>query len=475
MVRTIFKWGMMVLGCLIIVYGIWIGVAMSRTATISVDYVAAINEKAAAIPESQQAWPLYREAGIALRGAQEPDGNLFSEDDVEIPNWPTDVGWEHYQTWLDGHIETLETILAGAVMRGSGFIISGGIAEEDRELWPDQYLSEQTEPADDGSFLNVLMPQLGHHRAMARLLMFDAKAAAYEGDAQRCKLNIEAAFSLALHAREHPLLISDLVSLSIVNLTLTTMSDIFSHEPFLFDTAMLADFKHRLETLGASLDVRFEGERYLILDLLQRMYTDDGNGDGSLVPTGITAKMELLSSVSNTQSTSLLPAFAIPFSDIFQASRKELLDEYDRRLAFIEAFKGTPIVELKQSVFPPQLHGPLGSPITGKYFLLELLMPALDKTIIHLRYAKGHVGGILATIYAIEQYQSTGSWPTSLGGAGIIDEWSGKSLLIVQGETHPVIYSVGSDQDDDGGVYHREARDWNSGVDGDWVIWPTSE
>ena len=102
-------------------------------------------------------------------------------------------------------------------------------------------------------------------------------------------------------------------------------------------------------------------------------------------------------------------------------------------------------------------------------------MPALDKTIIHLRYAKGHVGGILATIYAVEQYQSTGSWPTSLGGAGIIDEWSGKSLLIVQGETHPVIYSVGSDQDDDGGVYHREARDWNSGVDGDWVIWPTSE
>ena len=98
MVRTIFKWGMMVLGCLIIVYGIWVGVAMSRTATISVDYVAAINEKAAAIPESQQAWPLYREAGIALRAAQEPEGNLFSEDDVEFGIFEVGLGGRYDAT-----------------------------------------------------------------------------------------------------------------------------------------------------------------------------------------------------------------------------------------------------------------------------------------------------------------------------------------------------------------------------------------
>jgi hypothetical protein len=238
---------------------------------------------------------------------------------------------------------------------------------------------------------------------------------------------------------------------------------------------MLADFKLRLETMDASLEIRFEGERYLILDLLQRMYTDDGNGDGLLIPNGAAEKVEMLTSVSSTQSTGLLPALAIPFCDIFQASRKELLVEYDRRLALIEDFKGTPIFELKQSGFPPHTYSPPGSPITGKYFLLDMLMPALDMTILQTRYTKGHVGGVLATIYAIKQYQSTGSWPASLGGAGIIDEWSGKPLLIVQGETHPVIYSVGTDQDDDGGISHRNARGWNLGIDGDWVIWPPPE
>ena len=51
-----------------------------------------------------------------------------------------------------------------------------------------------------------------------------------------------------------------------------------------------------------------------------------------------------------------------------------------------------------------------------------------------------------------------------------------KPFLILQGETHPVIYSVGADQDDDGGqASQRYARGWDSGTDGDWVIWPPQE
>lgn len=475
MFRTLGKWVAIVVGSLLVVYGIWVVVAMNRAATISVDYVALLNETAAAIPEDQRAWPQYREAGIALHAAGEPSINLFYDDDVAIPKWPTDAGWELYQSWLDGHVETLVTIRAGAAKIGSGFILSGEIAKEDKELWPVLYLSEQSEVANDGNVMNMQIPQLGHHRAMARLLMFDAKAAAYECDTQRCKQNIEAVFSLALHVREHPLLISDLVSLSLVNLTLKTMSDIFSHEPFLFDTSMLSDFKQLLETMEESLEIRFEGERCFMLDLLQRMYTDDGNGDGSLVPTGLAAKMELLTNGSSTQSSSFLLAFAIPFCDMFQASRNELLREYDRRLSLIEDAKGTPIVALKQSGFPPQMYVGPGSPVTQKYYLLELLMPALDQTILQTRYTKGHVDGVLAIIYAVEHYQLTGSWPTSLDAIGVIDEWSGNPLRIVQGETHPVIYSVGSDQDDDGGRNHREARGWNWNIDGDWVMWPPQE
>ena len=64
---------------------------------------------------------------------KDPESRYFYDNEIEIPtSWPTDAGWEHYQIWIDGHLETLNTIRAGAAMKGSGFILSGGIAEEDQ-------------------------------------------------------------------------------------------------------------------------------------------------------------------------------------------------------------------------------------------------------------------------------------------------------------------------------------------------------
>ena len=101
-------------------------------------------------------------------------------------------------------------------------------------------------------------------------------------------------------------------------------------------------------------------------------------------------------------------------------------------------------------------------------------------TVLQTAYTRGHVNGILTAMYAIKEYQSTGSWPISLENASVIDEWSGTPFQIAQGESHPVIYSVGVDQDDDGGEHHRDAKGWEAGVittitDGDWVIWPPND
>ncbi|MBI69217.1 MAG: hypothetical protein CMJ38_04225, partial [Phycisphaerae bacterium] len=63
------------LGLIILIYGVWVFVAVQRTATITVDYKAKINEVAAAIPQDDRAWPLYREASIALR--LDPEPNIY--------------------------------------------------------------------------------------------------------------------------------------------------------------------------------------------------------------------------------------------------------------------------------------------------------------------------------------------------------------------------------------------------------------
>ena len=464
------------------IYGAWVFVAANRVPTIAVDYVKEINSTAARVPAEDRAWPHYRMAGIKLRAYPEPV--ISFEEHEDSPEYPLDEGWAYYQEWLDSHQDTLDFIRLGASKSGMGFIASGKIAEEDKELWPDQYESQQAESSEEKQLLlEVLLPQLSHHRAMSRLLAYDIKASAHLGDSRKCKDDIDAMVAIATHIREHPLLLNDLISLSTFNLLFSTMSEIFSHEPMLFDAFMLEEIKNKLITIRGLLDVRFTGERYFMLDLLQRIYTDNGNGDGLLIPIEAADNLAMLEMVSNTstfnQTIGFLPAVFSPILDIVHPPRKEVLAEYDRRLGIIESKRGLSLFKLSKIAKPfleTTVHSGQ-SPLFNKHFLIDLLMPALDKPLLASRYTHGYLDGVIATIYAIQTYQLTGFWPTSLEDAGVLDEWSGEPLLILHGDTHPIIYSVGSNQKDDGGIHNRYAKKWSSNeiYDGDWVMWPQND
>ncbi|MEE2912698.1 MAG: hypothetical protein VX436_02720 [Planctomycetota bacterium] len=71
------KWASVLICCFVLLYGVLVVLATKRTATISVDYVEIINEKATAVPVDQRAWPHYREASIALRNRPEPGASVF--------------------------------------------------------------------------------------------------------------------------------------------------------------------------------------------------------------------------------------------------------------------------------------------------------------------------------------------------------------------------------------------------------------
>ena len=143
---------------------------------------------------------------------------------------------------------------------------------------------------------------------------------------------------------------------------------------------------------------------------------------------------------------------------------------------------------------------------------LVRLMPAVDHATLQHHYVRGGRDGILAAI-AIELYRRRhATWPESLGAltpsllpAVPIDRFDGQPLRYRIVEGRPVIYSIGSDLDDDGGrpalrqadgkPENAAARKWRSREaveqarrqrnfdqassnwlpDGDWVIWPPSE
>lgn len=376
-----FKWGAIAFGFIVLIYFVWVLIAINRSATISVDYVALLNEKAAAVPENQRAWPFYRDAGIALRKIPMPS-EVYIEEEIEEPNWPDEEGWNHVKEWLLQHDKTLEYIHSASALNGMGYILDGKVAEEDKELFPDQYASQQTLPLHDGFLVSILLPQFSPMRHMAKLLAADAKDAAISGDALRCEEDLRTMLSLGTHVREHPLLINDLVSFSIYNLAFTTLQEVLDKTPELLMQEQLELLVNELQALDNQLAIRFEGEQMFFLDLLQRMYTDDGNGDGSIAPLDgreVFSQFEAVTVKSN--SISLLPALFAPIVDLCFASRKEMREEYARRIAyFVQAQEEALEKQPGEYIFPTQPWAQSTSTI-NPYFLMDYITPTYDRAI----------------------------------------------------------------------------------------------
>ena len=477
MLKKLFIWFCFIFFAAILVYAGWIVVVMNRSATISVDYIAKVSEVANAVIEEERAWPLYREVGIALKNNPMPS-SVFIDNELPEPAWPSDEGWSYLDSWLSAHKKNINTIHAATNKTGFGFLLSDKISETDKELWPESFLRNISRQ-ETGLMLNVLMPHFAPMRAMARALSIDAKSAAFYGDSDRCLQDINSMLKLGTHIREHPILIADLVSFSIYSIAFQTIGDILEHEPKLFTSDQFFLLENNLSSLDGQLKIRLEGERYFMFDLLQRVYSDNGSGDGRVVPLAIDVFRSLGDDGNFFLGTSApLWFFSTPFiplSDILHASRKEMLAEYNRRVDKLEALIGVPLFEIKEnpSLLTNEYQPPLS--VFDTYFLVNLITPALDRAIMQVEIVRGKRDATLAALFAVQMHISTGKWPVDLAKAETIDVWSGNPLLIKLQDGQPIIYSVGFNQKDDGGIHDRRALNWSDDSKNDWVFWPTPE
>ena len=79
--------------------------------------------------------------------------------------------------------------------------------------------------------------------------------------------------------------------------------------------------------------------------------------------------------------------------------------------------------------------------------------------------------------------RSEGEWPTKLDqlkdkwiDRTPIDRLNGKPLSFAIKDDAPVVYSIGHDGDDDGGVNTDSSAPWlDQQGDGDWVLWPSND
>jgi hypothetical protein len=510
------RFGWMSAAALLLVYlaaGLWM--AAGRP-SITTDYLAVINKSAAAVPADQRAWPLYRDALLDIGVSLIPQSSL-NLPVYEAIGKAEDESPKDLEKLLTEHAGSIAKLREAAKRPSLGFVAANSyvnFTEKDRALFrvklePEQIEAAKHETLKNRWLMSTLVPHLALLRSSALLLSWDARRAASAGDGNTALTDVTAMFAVSRHCEEIPFLICMLVGEAIQQRALATIRETMSQHPALWNDGQLRDLAHQMAASKIDWERGMEGERIGFYDSLQRVYTDDGHGDGRLAlqVTKDQNLFQLLNSVTTnaTHSESMLanPGIALltlPAANIAVAGRKEMTDVYER-------LQGRALARLNAPYWTwaggPSLDEEMKSLKTGlvgrfRYLFVLLMTPSYDRFLNRVAASEGNRDGVYIGL-ALELYhRQHGKWPASLDEMSPqmlpkvpIDPINGKPLHYKIVNDRPLVYSVGVDGDEDGARLaknkegetrpeYAEPNHFDPGTvtppetNGDWVLWTTA-
>ncbi len=462
---------------------------------ISRNFTAEYNETIEQIPEKDRAWNLYMETYA----------KLDRHPVTDLHGWPT-IAPEHPRyaeavEYLGTQQDVLDLVHRAADRPRLGSLFSDALdprlVDADNARNPEANIEYQN-PSENPLFINILLPELGHMRGLAQLLMFDAHVAARAGESDRVVRDIRSMLGLAEHAADRPVIIANLVGIAIHAVATRTTAEIIHSYPALFTDEQLRDLAHRQAAfMDGDPRVDLTGERWFFEDVVQRVYTDDGNGNGHITAEGMRQVISMMS-FSDDGMSQLGPAPLAPITAAIVADRADMVAKYDELMTQMEHNAQLPMWEYDARNTPDAEIGSLQSKVLHqtRYLLIGILMPAIDKASQAAEVATQRRDGLLTGI-ALELYKRDhGNYPDTLDDlmpayipAVPPDRFTGKPLHYALVDGQPRLWSIGADRNDDNGVAptgestaeHRwlpldRARE-NENIspdryDGDWLLWP---
>jgi hypothetical protein len=456
----------------------------------TVDYVAELNTPIIATPINQRAWPIYREV-LAENGDPDRYPRGYRPEDKE--EWPA------AKKWIEEHPKAVEKIRRAANKPTMGFVLGRGGSADDlaRERKDNIPLSLGKSVAElDSSLVQILLPHLNHLRSFARTLAADAELVRQASDGPRLRDNLMALANMGKQiSADNSIVITGLLAIGVHALALDVISDTLETSPELLSDDEWRDLAHRLSEPRVAGDfISFKGERMFLYDLVQRTYTNDGDGDGRFTAAGLRTLRAVTWAFSqdpNDSDVPLIESATAPAGLLVMASRRDLIDRYDRIMDAYEAALHRPLRE--QSV-PPADAGlkdlRLSTLDQMRYRLLLVMAPSFNRTLVTAERTLARRDGVQIGI-ALELYRRRhGAWPQALAElspamlpAVPVDPITGGPLHYRIVDGRPVVYSVGGDRDDDGGRSPLRdgkpdpmlAAEWHNvppQAEGDWVLFP---
>ncbi len=451
------------------------------------NYVASVNQRVEKTPPEDRAWPMYRRALVGL-------GPLWRQE-LPAPRFEAGPGaneWQFLAESVAEHQTELEWIRQGAAKPELGFLIGANGSLRDPELWPD--LKPEIDPVTGQELTSVQLPPLQALRNLGNLLRADAVLARQARDEKRLLRDMNSLLGLSHQVGDHAPLLCGMVSLSIYDAALDQIEQTLRNDPALIENENWIALAQRLSRPKVAGDmITLDMERMSFEDMLQRSFTDDGSGNGRLTPQGVAY---FRGSIPGNKNSWLGKALQPP-AVLLVASRQTLAKEYARLADRAAANLRLPMRDIDWRSVQEDLNASSRSAL-GWMGTALLTSSRFSQETTELKL--GRRDGLLAAIGLEVFRREHGRYPDDLNALVPqllpevpADRITGEPVRFRIEDSHPLIYSVGADRNDDGGrtarpedarISNRQgarnktqiAAVWETSPepapDGDWVLYP---
>ena len=339
---------------------------------LAFDPVVAMNAGFADVPVEDRGWPEMRKALVAMHA-----------DDPQAPELLREASRCEVLGFYAGHPEDF--------------------SPEDRELWPEKFsdeeLSVDANPWSwERSAIAIQLPHLADFREAALYLKDHALEQGEGGSLE----DLRAMRRLSVLCHEQPTLINQLVGMAILALEVDTMSHLLEDHGTTYSDEVLELFEVELDLALAALSpLSLQGEQIMFDDVLQRMYSDDGAGNGIFIggSDALSDGMEFMGFPDRRRTT--VDTVVAPFLAQWMPDRQTTRELYAAMMAEQVQFCKAPLWDRPED---SQFEG-TGNPI------IDLTLPALTKAIDQVQLKRMEIEAMSLVVAAYRERTRTGAFP----------------------------------------------------------------
>ncbi|MBL9150704.1 MAG: hypothetical protein JNM94_18610 [Phycisphaerae bacterium] len=436
-----------------------------RAPTIDVNYVARLQSSLPKVPPTEAGWPLYRDAILALQdGRTDPlwtqawsSGETKDHDAFLAATSPEHADWALASAFRASHAGAFDLLHRAAAREAIG-VTPGRLSLEDQVFFYNRPVDFSSQPElFRDSLIHLLLWHMSPLRTAGLALIADARHAIHEGDSLRATTSLVACLRLAVQIRD-PLPVSQIVSNDLASRAASTISAMVSERGGRFSATDLERLAAALrEARDATWKLDVTGASWILADVAQRAYSDDGSGGGHLVASASIFGDLTLPALSAPVPTAT--RILAPLASATVPSRHAFLELGRKRLAALEA----------ESLLPPwkRAGAALEEP-SHDWMLVRRALPAVDRMLCTanqlelLRSFDASRASLDAAevAVAVRRFrQAHGAWPLTLDAlvptflADVPrDPWADAPLRYGLLDGQPALWSIGPNQVDDGGV-----------------------